>query len=1605
MTVNFSSSNLMQTNGSENSTRDSRTRPSPIRQSYEKTLFARRGTSNVMSASLLSVSAQPLDADTAMSLREMLFGSAATRPDWLKSGFAFKEPNKLLAYGFKPQKNNTRALIVCVNAHIIKYLLFKLKYHQKCHFEVLLKPNLDRQIEAFVNSLSEIVWRAGDYQKVSICLIKESKVVRRSDVTTRDGVTEKLHFLEFTEFGQVLNFFNVHYQMFAIDEGYGCLLFLYSLILTKGPDRIRKELTEDTQRLLSPNGDCTTATINLVLTGRATPYLHNGIAYVGSEDAGVTKALVGIENRSELGLLLGSTNQDSAQIGSRLKTPSLPIWITCVNSHYGILFNPNKDLIRDYHAEKRFDLHYYSCSQLQIHPTILNIETRFTKQRDEQKFRPPLESLILSKWQGAQIDWNGTPPYVMTPDSSVIMPDVEKENSFMLDSTGVRVQRWKNPLRLPGLKLERVVRRQGLKEERLIKGAQMTLLPREFFGNRTTVNDSASKMDSTQAIDMSLDDIIKYNDPHVGYDACDEYFLYNSNQQNQVQLESSRCKNRRRSYTQFRQKNARFNEVTKRRSFYEENDEQNEGQDDLEEDECTQSLPNPRRQKLEEGENSNHSLPHACHQETEDQYDQLLPSISRKNGKSKDVFSRLGHNFRYGRHRNYNHHRNLTNANTPSLTIQIANNPDRNQPNPKREIRTKDKMAAFRGNNVGLGHLSSGWREEILTLLQHRNRSQHHSYRDLIALHNRLFENSDALKLQNLHLTIQNEKLRQENLDLQMTSNVSNGRPNEKTLALEQKLFRLQEELTELHRRKGENAQQLVDMKNALQDKDKELSQKESSLRDSERLLKTLADSEKKLLQTLSELEMASQLLRDEHQALQLAYTSMEKRMRELHEENQDLVKRWMKQKAVLADRLNDENEVTLRRHQAKLQKDLADAACEPFTIFPEKTTFLEPNICLKISLPSGVLVKFDAHDGEVHTVKWSPSGRVLATGGADRRVKLWDIVKGSYDQKGMLTGSNAAVMSIDFDTEETLLLGASNDFASRVWTISDLRLRHTLTGHSNKVSSAKFLGDANKVVSGSHDRTLKIWDLRTHACVKTIFAMSSCFDVVTDRPGTTIISGHFDKRIRFWDTRSDSSTNEVVLQGKVTSLDISTDGIHLLTCTRDDILKMLDLRMNQVVGTFSAEGFKVGCDWTRAVFSPDTQYVTVGSSDGTIFIWNSQDCKLEKSLKEHRYKYCKVIAFGIIMVSREERYAFIAEWYDSTAAITRKFQLFYYPTDGSIEMYDTKARRPFLKRMPYDKIALRDFYIGNTMMILSRRMDIVDYGDDLTRSRLERSSEKTLAIIINEGLKYMGRIFDDIYNVLRLQISQAIMTELTKDQASEFCSRQSTSVKGLLRLDKLTCGRVVLLELLGENGVRKWCDYLGLPIAEDKADCQAVPTTIGSDKLAAVCYGSESVGVAVKDRKIFTDFKLKNTATFHSCTCCVIKPHAIQSGLAGGILSAILDAGFYVSALKLFHMEVTNAEEFYEVYKGVVSEYKDMVHQLVSGPCIAMEIISNFENTPKAFREVVGPIDPDIARQLRPTTIRSRFGKDRVNNAVHCTDLPDDALLEVEYFFKILAP
>uniref|UniRef100_H2YKN0 Uncharacterized protein n=1 Tax=Ciona savignyi TaxID=51511 RepID=H2YKN0_CIOSA len=176
-----------------------------------------------------------------------------------------------------------------------------------------------------------------------------------------------------------------------------------------------------------------------------------------------------------------------------------------------------------------------------------------------------------------------------------------------------------------------------------------------------------------------------------------------------------------------------------------------------------------------------------------------------------------------------------------------------------------------------------------------------------------------------------------------------------------------------------------------------------------------------------------------------------------------------------------------------------------------------------------------------------------------------------------------------------------------------------TLTGHGGKVLAARFLGSIHRLASGSNDRTVKVWDVRAGSCVRTFMAGSSCNDIVSADDADCLASGHFDRKVRIWDARvSGQAQNEIVVGGRVTSIDMPLDKTSLVCCTKDHTLEVIDLRKSCVVHVFRDDCFKVATDQTRCAYSNDGAYVGVGSSDGSVLAWNVKSGRLEANSKEH---------------------------------------------------------------------------------------------------------------------------------------------------------------------------------------------------------------------------------------------------------------------------------------------------------------------------------------------------------------------------------------------------
>jgi nucleoside-diphosphate kinase len=96
-------------------------------------------------------------------------------------------------------------------------------------------------------------------------------------------------------------------------------------------------------------------------------------------------------------------------------------------------------------------------------------------------------------------------------------------------------------------------------------------------------------------------------------------------------------------------------------------------------------------------------------------------------------------------------------------------------------------------------------------------------------------------------------------------------------------------------------------------------------------------------------------------------------------------------------------------------------------------------------------------------------------------------------------------------------------------------------------------------------------------------------------------------------------------------------------------------------------------------------------------------------------------------------------------------------------------------------------------------------------------------------------------------------------------------------------------------------------------------------------------------------------------------------------------------------------AEEMFDIYANIYPSYSQMIEQMCSGPSLAV-MIEGDENVTTEFRAFAGPQHPELAKTLRPQSLRTQFGVDDTLNAVHCTDLTGDGDMECRYFFETLA-
>ncbi|MDQ8022456.1 MAG: nucleoside-diphosphate kinase [Moraxellaceae bacterium] len=128
--------------------------------------------------------------------------------------------------------------------------------------------------------------------------------------------------------------------------------------------------------------------------------------------------------------------------------------------------------------------------------------------------------------------------------------------------------------------------------------------------------------------------------------------------------------------------------------------------------------------------------------------------------------------------------------------------------------------------------------------------------------------------------------------------------------------------------------------------------------------------------------------------------------------------------------------------------------------------------------------------------------------------------------------------------------------------------------------------------------------------------------------------------------------------------------------------------------------------------------------------------------------------------------------------------------------------------------------------------------------------------------------------------------------------------------------------------------------------------------------------------------------------TLSIIKPDAVAKNVIGKIYQRFEDAGLKIIAAKLVHLSEVEAGQFYAVHKERPF-FKDLVSFMISGP-VMIQVLEG-EGAIAKNRELMGATDP---KKAAPGTIRADFAESIDANAVHGSDAPETAAVEVSFFF-----
>ena len=230
--------------------------------------------------------------------------------------------------------------------------------------------------------------------------------------------------------------------------------------------------------------------------------------------------------------------------------------------------------------------------------------------------------------------------------------------------------------------------------------------------------------------------------------------------------------------------------------------------------------------------------------------------------------------------------------------------------------------------------------------------------------------------------------------------------------------------------------------------------------------------------------------------------------------------------------------------------------------------------------------------------------------------------------------GHQSGVSSVAMAPDSRTALSGSYDKTLKLWDLKSGALLRTFEGHQGGVSSVAMAPDGLTAISGSHDKTLKLWDLMSGRLLRTLEGHSGSVNALAiNQDGKTAISASDDKTLRLWDLNFGKQIREFQGHTSIRSLAISPNGKTALCGhavskysflgDEDNILQLWELTSGKLLQDYVGHEAEI----LAVAYSPDGKTALSASADHTLNLWDLYSGTVIKSFKNSGG--CNAIAYS----------------------------------------------------------------------------------------------------------------------------------------------------------------------------------------------------------------------------------------------------------------------------------------------------------------------------------------------------------------------------------------